>query len=221
MKSLLLTFLLILSVACDTPVRNRSPYAQPTDTSSKDNPDDNPSVGGQGKDNDGDGDAGEGGSGSETTQDDGFKDCNIGYVYYALRIGNFGLCQSSKDETKFKLKLANADTSIGTCFVPIHVNSDGSSYHLGSAQCVNQEADRVYDMTLTKDRTENINGVMVVKANALNGYMQCMTAKMQFIQTYNNCVYNSYCMASADQWAQEVCYNFTQVYDGHYYQVNL
>lgn len=213
MRSILILFIVIF-VACDSPVRTRSPYAPSINTSGDEEissfsedekPDDDQVVP----------------SSSQVNTQEGFENCNLGLSNYALKIGNFGLCQSQKDEIKFKTKLASSDTSIGTCFVPIHVNADGSSYFLGPAQCVNQEANKTYDMTLSKDRSENINGVMVVKANALNGYMQCMTAKMQFMNSYNGCQYDQYCLSSANQYAQDVCYNFTQVYDGHYYQLNL
>ena len=217
---LVITICLLYSfTACDSPIRSRDPYAPAVDTS---NIDTSTSEKEKEKETDKEDNTKSQSEGIESdVADEGFEDCNLGAVHYEEKIGNFGLCQSTKDEKVIKIKMQNADSSNGTCFVPIHVNSDGSSYHLGPAECVHHEADKEYTATLNKDRSENINGIMVLKANSLNGYMQCMSAKYQYINNYYNCNYNQTCLNSADQWAYQVCLNFTQVYDGYFFQVNL
>lgn len=219
MKAILLSIFIIIFVACDAPSRPRNPYYVPVtstdtdaDTDTKTNPDQATGDTNQDDQN----------KNNDTTQvEAGFENCSLGYIYYASSIGNFGICKNTQNEMKYKVKLANGDSSNGTCFVPIHINSDGSSYHLGPAECVHHEGGKEYSMTLSKDRSENINGVMVLKANALNPYMQCMTAKMQYINNYYNCQYNQSCLQAADNWAYQVCNNFIQVYEGYFYQVSF
>lgn len=224
MKILLIATLMYSFIACDAPMRSRDPLGKPVNTSD---------IPGASSSNDGVTNSGEPSNDSSSddsdqsdnndseTTDTGFKDCNLGYVHYASAIGNFGVCQSSTNEKMFETKFAQADSSIGTCYVPLRVNADGSSFHLGSAECVHHQAGKKYPFTLNKDRSEKINGVMAIKANALNAYMQCMTAKSQYMNSYVNCAYSQQCTNAADNFALQVCSNFVQIYSGYFKQINF
>ena len=115
-----------------------------------------------------------------------------------------------------------SDATTGTCFIPIRIVDGGNSYKIGIAECVHNEANRVYPMTLTKDRSDSINGVMVIKAGAAtNAYMACMSAKNDYILSVPNCQYSSSCIAAADQHANYICGRFVGTYSTFYTQVSL
>ena len=215
MKSIGLILILIATIACDTPQRSRTPFGDPVSTSS-----DNGSQGVVDNSNNNDqtsndGITDDGGSSNNT----GFENCNLEYRYFATNIGYFGLCQNEAMENKFKLKMNESDLQYGTCFVPVHVQTDGTSYKLGIAECVRNEKDKEYQMILTKDRPEAINGVMVVKAIGINAYMQCMSAKVDFINAYPGCQYDPACLQAADNYANSVCSQFVNTYSNDYKQV--
>ena len=154
----------------------------------------------------------------------GFSGCDLSYNYYNSTIGYFGMCQSTTTETMFKIKMANTDTTIGTCFVPIYVSGTGSSYNVGTAECVNNQASTVYTVSFTKTNSSYaINGMMVLKANALSGYEQCMSARDTFIAAYGGttCSSNSNCLAAANNYANNICSTFMSTYSSYYVQVNL
>ena len=155
--------------------------------------------------------------------EDGFEDCNLGYQYYGgSNIGSFGLCQNSMNESEFKIKMANQDLSVGTCFVPVHIVNGGNSYKLGIAECVHNRAGQIYNMILTKERSEPINGVMVIKAgSAINAYMSCMSAKVDYMRSIPNCQFSQQCMYQADQYANQICTQFVGTFSTFYKQVNL
>lgn len=203
--------------SCDNPTRTRlQPVADIVDPSTNNN------VVGT-----------DGGSGQETpgstptdpdpTIDDGFQDCNLGYQYYGgSQIGNFGLCQSTLNPSVFKVKLAKADKSLGNCFVPVHIVDGGNSFKLGIAECVHNDAGKTYDMTLTRQRPEALNGVMVIKAgSAINAYMSCMSAKVDYMRSVPNCQYSQQCMIQANNHANYICTQFVGTYSTFYRQVNL
>ena len=222
MKAIYLLFFVFLIQACDTPQRTRDPYSIPVTTSVT--PTDNDaSV----TDTDTDDDDDTSDDDSDVTEPTtptttGFEDCNLSFQYFGNAMGYFGLCQNTQIETKFKLKMALTDTSVGTCFVPISVQSNGTSFKLGIAECVHNEANKEYEMTLTKDRSEPITGIMVIKSNALNAYMQCMSAKADFINAYApSCTYDANCLQAADNYAASVCSQFVSTYKNYYKQVTL
>lgn len=219
MKSLIFASILILTQACDQPTRTRIPT---TDKNGIDSPVNfTTPTSGDGSDNtSGDGitDTNNGTGGTNTPMP-GFDNCILDYQYFATNIGSFALCQNENQENRFRLKMQNSDIQNGTCFVPVHVQSNGQSFKLGIAECVRNQAGQEYDMILTKERSEAINGVMVVKANAINAYMQCMSAKVDFISAYPGCQYDPACMQAADNYANSVCTQFVQVYSNDYKQV--
>lgn len=233
MKRILLLSMAIIYISCDAPIRSRNPYATPVDTSnlstddptpSNDNITDSSNSGSNNNSNDNANDNtndNNSGESDNTTTTPGFENCNLGLEHNVNTVGNFGICKSTMDEAKFKVKFGSTDSALGTCFLPIHINNDGSSFYLGPAECVHHQANKVYDMALSKDRSENINGVMVVKYDALNAYLQCMTAKMQFMNNNYNCSYYPQCVQQANEFAAQVCSHFTQSYVGHYLQLPL
>lgn len=220
MKRLLFLSALILFIqACDQPVRTTVPVSsdfQPSPLSNDDN------SGSDGNDDNIDPDI--------PTDDDnpydlgyGFEECNLNPTYFKNNIGHFALCQNEYIETSFKLKMAASDTTNGTCFVPTHYVGE-NSFKLGSAQCVRQEANRVYDMTLTKERSEAITGVMVIKYSSLAPYMNCMNAKVNYMLTYGGgygCQYDYYCNQAAENYAQGVCQQFVSQHNQYYLPVRF
>lgn len=153
----------------------------------------------------------------------GFENCNLGYQYFGgSQIGSFGLCQSELNQNTFRVRLAQTDTSVGTCFVPLHINSDGSSFKLGIAECVHNQADTIYPMILTTERSEEINGVMVIKAGApVAQFFDCMNARATYFAAVPNCQFNQQCVSQADQFANNICTSFVGNYNTFYSQVNL
>lgn len=182
MKKLLsLTLLKFIMVSCDVPQRAESitEYTgQQTNSSGQIIIDSNPT----------------GNTGTSTGTNEtpstvaGYEYCTNTTPYNGQNIGMFGLCRHSADERKFRVKFVNASTS-GTCFVPTHRLNDGSSFKIGIAECVYNQAGSSYYMTLNKEnsapsyvnpRTESINSVMVLDATAVNPYMACMNAKESY-----------------------------------------
>ncbi|MBD64452.1 MAG: hypothetical protein CME62_04555 [Halobacteriovoraceae bacterium] len=225
----LLTILLFFSLwACDAPQRTRFQT--------------NPGVGEDLSDSffNSSGEPGSGISDEEDSDEDdgtddddtaattpGFENCSLVYQYYGgSQIGHFGLCQSTLNESTFKLKMANTDKTVGTCFVPIHRLANGNSFKLGIAECVHNESGKVYDMILTKDRPEEINGVMVIKYDKaptsypLTSYMNCMNAKNNYILANPNCINSAQCLMDAERHAQYLCTQFKNQYSAFYVQVS-
>lgn len=156
-----------------------------------------------------------------SSDDQGFSNCNMNYNYSLNSLGYIGLCQSSLDQRQFKFKMSQTDTTNGTCFVPIHILSNGNSFKLGTAECVHNQADKVYYMTLNKNRSEQINGIMVIRASSLNSYMQCMNAKAYYIANHPGCEYQAQCMYYAEQYAYNTCTQFKNNHYNNYKQLNL
>jgi hypothetical protein len=218
MIKLLSLLLLFIFTACDAPMRTRVP----TDSSFQGNN----VVNGQDQEPVDPTDPADPADPAEedlVTSTPGFENCAIGPQYYGgSRIGSFGLCQSTINESSFKLKMASSDLSQGTCFIPLKIVDGGNSYKVGIAECVHNEANKVYPVTLTKDRSDEINGVMVIKAGAAtNAYMNCMSAKNDYILSVPNCQYSSSCISSANQYANYVCGQFVGTYSTFYTQVSL
>ncbi len=215
MKTLLPFLFYFALTSCDVPTRSRT-Y---TSTSSSDSSTSGTSTDvttGSEEDED------------STTSDDvtnttGFASCSLSYSYYNSNIGYFGLCQSSVDEKVFKLKMAQSDSSTGTCLVPIYIDSSSNSYKVGNSECVNNVAGQVYNVTFTKTTsTYAINGVMALKANALTAYEQCMSARDTYINYYgSSCYYSSSCLTAANNYANSICSSFVSSYSNYYVQVQL
>lgn len=245
---LLLVFLIlsIFAVSCDAPVRTRDQGPSYDSISGQDlgnggNPssweidNNNGSNGGNGTT----GPNGTGGTGGEA----GYENCDISLQYNGGSIGNFGMCQHSSDERRFKVNFAQSSTA-GTCFIPVHIQSGGNSYKLGIAECVHNQANTPYYMTLNKEmmpptfsypRPEQLNGVMVIDANSVNAYMGCMNAKENYFVTTAGCCYqqvpyngrvyclqtNQQCESAATNYANNICSTFVQNHSNKYRQVSF
>ena len=228
----------IFIFSCDSPVRTRVPITASFDSSEITDPGaTNGTV--------------TGGTTTTTTTTDeenqeGFEHCPyLDPQFDGGSMGYFGLCQSDDDDRVFKAVFAETSTQ-GNCFVPIHILDNGNSFKLGRAECVHNQPDTNYYMTLTKEavaptysfpRTEEVNGVMVLRLESVNAYMGCMNAKEDFYvatngccfqRTYNqstgryNCIQpNIQCEAAADNYANNICNSFVQNHSNNYRQVNF
>ena len=214
MKTILLFLLYFALTSCDVPSRSRT-Y---TTTSSTDSDTSGTTTNVTTDDEDDDSSESD-----DVTSITGFSSCSLAYSYYNSNIGYFGLCQSSANEKIFKLKMAQSDSSTGTCFVPIYIDSSGNSYKVGTSECVNNVAGQVYTVTFTKTTsTYSINGVMALKANALTAYEQCMSARDTYINYYgSSCYYSSSCLSAANNYASSICSSFVSSYSNYYVQVEL
>jgi hypothetical protein len=248
MKLLLgLTLLSFITTSCDQPQRTRVPtssnYVSGQDTDSE-----FPSSYNMGDGEQGDGiGTGDGntdtGSGTNSQGEAGFQNCDISTQYNGGSLGSFGLCQHDSDERRFKVKFSQSNTA-GTCFVPVHVQSGGNSFKLGIAECVHNQADNNYYMTLNKEmtppnfsypRAEALNGVMVISASSVNAYMGCMNSKEDFLVATQGCCYqkvpyngryyclqpNAQCENTANNYANNVCGQFVQNHTNNYRQVSF
>ena len=232
MKKISLTILLVLLGACDAPQRTRFPtnpdystiqgstegsgYTD-CDSSYEENCGSSTTTGQNGGSTTST-TSGNTTSGSNTQM--GFESCSNTTEFYGGSIGYFGLCRHADDERQYKALFNQTDLTVGTCFVPIHIQN-GKSFKLGIAECVHNQANRDYYMTLNKQRPEPINGVMVLKASAVNAYMQCMNAKANYIAGHPGCQFNQQCLAAADQYAYQVCNAFVQQHSNDYKQVQF
>lgn len=146
------------------------------------------------------------------TTEAGYASCDINYVRSSGSLGGVSICHSSVDETKIKVKFATTDQTDGTCFVPTHKNTDGTSIYVGVAQCTYHTTGQLLNGTLVKNRqgysSASLNGVMIMKRSYLNDYFACMDAIPNFIT--NNCPTNTTnaCYAQAQSFMGQVCQYF-------------
>ncbi len=240
----LLTLLSFFLVSCDAPVRTRVPTDETLTKGGIDTASQNEDEGDDG--DDGTGNDGNGNNGNNQNEEPGYEDCAyLTPQFNGGSIGYFGVCQNSNDERGHKAIFAESSTQ-GTCFVPIHIQNSGNSFKLGRAECVHNQANKNYYMTLTKElvppnfsypRPEKINGVMVIKATSLNAYMGCMNSKEDFFISTQGCCYNQVynpstgrnncinpnpqCDQAANNYANNVCNAFVQAHTDNYRQVNF
>jgi hypothetical protein len=222
MRNTIFTFFLLAFVAsCDAPQTIREEQMQYSNSSgSMDYTGNYSDNQGSGNDNDYT-DQTDTDPSTDVTSTPGFENCDLGIQYNGGSIGNFGICQNSQQEAQFKAIFANsAAPTDGTCFVPVHI-SGTTSFKLGIAECVRNTADTPYDIPLTKQRPEAINGVMVIKASSLNSYMQCMNAKANYINSQPGCAYNQACITAATNYANQVCSSFVSYHSNNYKQIQF
>jgi hypothetical protein len=243
MKLILFTFFMTFNfVSCDAPVRTRVPTSV-----------DYANIQGNGNFNNNQGN-GDGGVNTTSTvnndsnnqEEPGFENCEyMSPEYNGGSIGNFGLCRHSSDERRYKSIFAQSN-SAGTCFVPVHIQNNGNSFKLGIAECVHNNADTNYYMTLNKElvapnfsfpRPEAINGVMVIATQSLNAYMGCMNSKEDYFLGTQGCclqrVYNQstnrysciqpnpQCESGANNYANNICSMFITNHGNNYRQVTF
>lgn len=243
---LLMTSLSLFVASCDAPVRTRVPTSEDYASIPAQNFDQGGNTTGTNGTNGTNGTTNTTGNNGQTTSEQGYDHCPyLTPDLYGKDIGYLGLCQNSNDERQFKAIFAESD-STGTCFVPVSILSNGNSYKLGIAECVHNQADTNYYMTLRKEmmppnynypRTEAINGVMVISYESVNAYMGCMNSKEQYYATTQGCCYNPvynqavgrwtctnpnpYCETAATNFANNICNLFVQNHSNKYIQVNF
>lgn len=245
MKLLLNLFILsFITLACDQPVKTRVPSA--TNYQSGTNNFNNTGQGIVQEEESGtDVNTGSGSNNGSNTEVE-FDHCPyLSPEHNGGALGNFGLCQGANDERRFKTIFSQANTN-GTCFVPIHILSNGNSFKLGRAECVHNKANTNYYMTLYKEkvapyftyaRPEAVNGVMVIGASSLNSYMGCMNGKEDYYIGTQGCCYsrrynsstnryscvsaNPQCENAANNYATNICQLFVQNHSSNYRQVNF
>ena len=222
MKTLLFASLL-LAFACDAPKQTRYPTT-PTYNGGVGAVDGVFTGGGTSQDESSD-DPYQDPSDPATPSRPGFENCNLGHRYDGGSIGSFGVCQSTQDERVFATSFAQADASVGTCFVPMHLYYDqyqrAVSYNVGRAECVHNQANTTYYPVLYKNQNKPINAVMVIKYSSLNPFMQCLNAKSNYINGHPGCMYDQNCINAAQQYASMVCTSFTDNHSNHYKQVSF
>ena len=167
---------------------------------------------------------------TETTSEPGYENCQLNYSFYGGSLGYFGVCQQSSNERSFKFKFqnqyacqggSNMSTNCGTCFLPMHMLANGTSFMVGSAQCVHQNAGQTYYGTFSKTRSEAINATIVIHRTSLDAFIQCMNAKSNYLSQCYGGAYNQTCVQSAENYAKQVCTSFTQQHSANYKQVSF
>lgn len=237
-----IVILSIFLVACDAPVRTRVPSAPDYNSISGQGMDEDPAAY-QTNGTDGGTNITNESTNSSSGGEAGYDNCDLTLQYSGGNMGYFGLCQHNTDERRFKAIFAQSSTS-GTCFIPVYIQNGGNSYKLGIAECVHNQANTPYYMTLNKEmmpptfsypRSEQINGVMVIGSNSVNAYMGCMNAKEDyFVATYGCCYQqvpyngrmyclqtNPQCESAANNYANNVCNSFVQNHSNNYRQVSF
>jgi len=175
--------------------------------------------------------------------DSRFTNCDLSLKYQTSDIGSFGICQSSTDETLFKVKFTQPSTSTRNCLIPVHRFQDGASQYLGQPQCtlVNQSNSEIIG-NLYKNRngaqSYPLNAVIVMKESSLNGYFECMHSYANWLKW--SCPYgvnsspscaswiqycpnggltNSRCHYEATLFKQRICDGFKRNYSGRYFEI--
>lgn len=179
-----------------------------------------------------------GGTSGGSTTTPGFESCDLSLKYSTVDIGQFGLCQSSSDETVFKIVTA-AEHSVQICLIPTYKNASGASTYLGNPQCTTTKANTVLNGKLYKERSGfthlPINGVIVMKLPLTTGYFGCMQASAKWLlnlcpqgRTTDYCSYWIYncpngintgtqmCVNEANNYMNNVCTQFKNQYSSAY-----
>ncbi|HXH30239.1 MAG TPA: hypothetical protein VNJ01_05450 [Bacteriovoracaceae bacterium] len=119
------------------------------------------------------------------TPSPGFETCSLSDKYQTPEIGPFGLCQSTSDETIFRLRFSMTSDR-RTCLIPSYKDAGGSSTFIGQPQCTFTEANKILQGPVAKNRPgfENypLNGVIVMKELLLPEYFQCMNGYLLWIE---------------------------------------
>jgi hypothetical protein len=174
--------------------------------------------------------------------DSNFPTCDLSTKYNTTQVGHFGLCQSSVDETLFKVKFTMT-TSVRNCLVPLYKDASGSSTYIGQPQCtaVNQ-SEKIILGTLHKSRSGfesyPLNGVIVMKEPLLPEYFKCMHAYINWLpqacpsgpRSSAYCSYwippcphgaksNATCDQAAKHYMSEICNSFKSKHSNAYIDI--
>ena len=228
--SIFLSILIISATSCDVPQRNRYINSGPgiTNISGDENTGDTPTNTFTSVPSEDDSQTDS--TSNQEASEPGYENCNLGYSFYGGTLGYFGICQQSNNERGFKFKFqnqytcqggSNMSTNCGTCIIPMHMLSNGTSYKLGPAQCVHQNAGQTYYGTFSKVGTEAINAAIVIHRYSLDSFTQCMNAKSNYLSQCYGGAYNQQCLQGAESYATQVCTSFTQQHSNYYKQVSF
>ncbi|MGE3610224.1 MAG: hypothetical protein AB7I27_11595 [Bacteriovoracaceae bacterium] len=215
MKNLIFLSVIFL-IGCDNGQRTRLPVSGNSDSSTYTIP--NPTnIGNTGTLPNG---TTSNGSGSSSTTTTGFESCDLTQKYYAATFGNFGLCQSSQDETMVKFRPNTTLTDSRVCLIPLFRNGSGSSMPIGMPQCTYPKKDQEMLGKLYKStnyQNIGINSVLVIRETLLPNYYACINGYTNFIQS--NCPNNPplNCQQAAQQYQATTCNNFVTTYQNQSY----
>ena len=159
----------------------------------------------------------------------GFSACDITPKYYAAAFGYMGVCQSSADETIFKVKPSTTiqAPAAQVCLIPTYKDSTGSSVYIGQPQCTYTNANTVITGKLYKNRTGYesypATGLIVIQKTAMNDYLTCMNAYINYVSPA--CPYgystNATCAAAANTYRNNICSTFKSTYASSYVDIRL
>lgn len=222
MKIFFTALSLLTLISCDAPQRTRlqSAYDSLGNPYTGTNPNPESSGGNTGSLT---GSAGSG-SGSETTSE--YAGCDYSYKYHTMDIGHFAVCQSSKDETKFKFKTQLTHRNVQVCLIPTYRLENGNSTWLGQPQCVFTEAGKDYEGKLYKTRPGftgfAISGVAVMKYGLHTAYFNCMNAAVNYVSAAcpMGAATSTQCATAANQYMAQVCENFKRTYANSYADIS-
>lgn len=132
------------------------------------------------------------------TTEAGFESCSLSDKYNTVDIGQFGLCQSTLDETSFKLRTSLSSQSVRVCLIPTYKEGSGSSTYIGNPMCTLTTSNQTVMGKLYKDRQGfsgySLNGVIVMKEPLLPEYFACMKAYVSWpANVCPSSSSNSYC----------------------------
>lgn len=220
MKIFFTALSLLALISCDAPQRTRlqSAYDSLGNPYTGTNPNPESSGGNTGSL------TGSAGSGSDTTSE--YAGCDYSYKYHTMDIGHFAVCQSSKDETKFKFKSQLTHRNVQICLIPTYRLENGSSTWIGRPQCMFTEAGKDYEGILYKTRPGfsgfAISGVAVMKFGLHNAYLECLNAAINYKSAA--CPYGAasgpQCVVAANQYMAQVCENFKRTYANSYEDIS-
>lgn len=159
----------------------------------------------------------------------GFSACDITPKYYAAAFGYMGVCQSSSDETIFKVKpsMTIQAPASQVCLIPTYKDASGSSVYIGQPQCTYTLAETVITGKLYKNRTGYesypLTGLILIQKTAMNDYLTCMNAYINYVS--QACPYgystNATCAAAANTYRNNICSTFKSTHASSYVDIRL
>lgn len=222
MKIFFTALSLLALISCDAPQRTRlqSAYDSLGNPYTGTNPNPESSGGNTGSL------TGSAGSGSDSSAGSEYAGCDYSYKYHTMDIGHFAVCQSTKDETKFKFKTQLTHRNVKICLIPTFRKEDGSSTWIGQPQCLFTEAGKDYEGRLYKTRAgflnEKVMGVVVLKYGLHTAYFNCMNAAINYVSPAcpMGAATNANCVVAANQYMAQVCESFKRTYANSYEDIS-
>lgn len=217
MKTLILSFTLIVLFACDSPQTSRRSRGAGYNQDVQDSIDSTNAVLLSDEES------------SSLNQSTSKLGCNYPKNGSATSLGSIAICQDSQDELAISFIATLSSGEDDTCLVPVYKDpNSGASFYIGHAECTQYNANEVKSGSLAKDRAgaqaTPLNAVMVIKRAIVQDYFRCMNAESIFLSETNNHLYfaqancngkNVYECASV--FKEYVCSEFVQLYKGKKY----